>query len=89
MCQKAEHAGVSFISVHGRTVEQRKQPPNLEAIRIIKDSVHIPVIENGDVKSLEDSVMVQQKTGVDGKLIWVTLVLLFLFAVVFSRNAVT
>ena len=34
-----EAAGASFITVHGRTREQRGQPVNLEAIRTIKQVI--------------------------------------------------
>lgn len=35
LCQKAEHAGVSWITVHGRTAEQRSEPSNLEIIKLV------------------------------------------------------
>ena len=38
-CRRMEAAGASFITVHGRTREQRGQPVNLEAIRTIKQVV--------------------------------------------------
>ncbi|KAL8566374.1 tRNA-dihydrouridine(20a/20b) synthase [NAD(P)+]-like protein [Nucella lapillus] len=66
LCQRAEKCGASWITVHGRTKEQRAQPVNFEAIRIIKDSVRIPVIANGDIKCLSDVASVTEKTGVDG-----------------------
>lgn len=66
MCRQAEHAGVSFLSVHGRTPKQRKDPVNYEAIKIIKDSVGIPVVANGDIKSEADVRNVVDITGVDG-----------------------
>lgn len=66
LCQKAEKAGVSWISVHGRTKEQRAQPVNLEAIKIIKDSLQCPVVANGDVKTLYDAERVAELTGVNG-----------------------
>lgn len=69
LCQKAESAGVSWISVHGRTSEERHQPVHYDAIKIIKDSVSVPVIANGDVKYLRDVQSTYQLTGVDGKLI--------------------
>ena len=39
VCRRMEAAGASFITVHGRTREQRGQPVNLEAIRTIKQVV--------------------------------------------------
>ena len=53
--------------MHGRTKEQRCQPVNYEAIRTIKDSISIPVVANGDVKSLADVEVVTKKTGVNGE----------------------
>lgn len=66
LCQKAEHAGVSWITVHGRTAQQRSEPCNLETIKLIKESVSIPVIANGDVQCETDIQNVHQKTGVNG-----------------------
>ncbi|XP_060078563.1 tRNA-dihydrouridine(20a/20b) synthase [NAD(P)+]-like [Ylistrum balloti] len=66
LCQRAEKAGASWITVHGRTPSQRTQPVNIEAIKLIKENVNIPVVANGDIKSLEDSHMIRERTGVDG-----------------------
>ena len=66
LCQQAERAGVSWIAVHGRTPDQRSTPVNIEAIRTIKDSVRLPVIANGDIRSLGDAEYIQQQTGVHG-----------------------
>lgn len=71
LCQKAESAGVSWITVHGRTAEERHQPVHYDAIKTIKDSVSVPVIANGDIKYLEDMESTYQVTGVDGKSIFV------------------
>ncbi|XP_013399266.1 tRNA-dihydrouridine(20a/20b) synthase [NAD(P)+]-like [Lingula anatina] len=66
LCQKAEKAGVSWIAVHGRTVDQRCEPVNVEALRLVKDSLTVPVIANGDIRSVEDAKRIQEVTGVDG-----------------------
>ncbi|XP_053728743.1 uncharacterized protein LOC128763686 isoform X2 [Synchiropus splendidus] len=86
LCQKAESAGVSWITVHGRTAEERHQPVHYDAIKTIKDSVSVPVIANGDIKYLRDVESTHQLTGVDGQrpcltmtLQW-TAVALFLYA---------
>ena len=67
LCRNMEHAGAHFITVHGRTKHQRSEPVDWEAIREIKQSVKIPVIANGDIKSLNDVFKVKAETGVDGK----------------------
>lgn len=66
LCQKAESAGVSWITVHGRTAEERHQPVHYDAIKAIKDSVSVPIIANGDIKYLRDVQSTYQLTGVDG-----------------------
>ncbi|XP_018581735.2 tRNA-dihydrouridine(20a/20b) synthase [NAD(P)+]-like [Scleropages formosus] len=66
LCQKVQAAGVSWVTVHGRTVDERHQPVHYDAIRTIKDSLSIPVIANGDVKNLRDVESTYLRTGVDG-----------------------
>ncbi|XP_070397291.1 tRNA-dihydrouridine(20a/20b) synthase [NAD(P)+]-like isoform X2 [Dermacentor albipictus] len=65
-CQKLEAAGVSFITVHGRTKDQRSEPVNIDAIRTVKDSLQIPVVANGDVTSKRKAEDICQATGVNG-----------------------
>ena len=66
LCRQMEKAGASFITVHGRTKDQRGEPVNLGAIKTIKQSVQIPVVANGDVKTLEDVETTASVTGCDG-----------------------
>lgn len=66
ICQKVQSCGLSFLTVHGRTKEQRSEPVNLEAIKAVKESLHIPVVANGDVNSLERAQEIASFTGVDG-----------------------
>ncbi|XP_030093590.1 tRNA-dihydrouridine(20a/20b) synthase [NAD(P)+]-like isoform X2 [Serinus canaria] len=68
LCQKAEAAGVSWITVHGRSIEERHQPVHYDAIKIIKQSMSIPVVANGDIKSLTDAENVHHLTEADGKI---------------------
>jgi len=66
LCRQVEAAGVSFMSVHGRTRTQRGHPVNLQAIKTIRESLNIPLVANGDIKSVEDVQQVQEMTGVAG-----------------------
>ena len=66
LCRQMERAGASFITVHGRTREQRGHPVNLGAIRDIKQSVGVPVVANGDIRSLGDMEDTVTATGCDG-----------------------
>lgn len=62
-----EEAGVDFITVHGRTKNTRSsQPANYEKIRIIKESVKVPIIANGDCFSLKDVYKIKELTNCDG-----------------------
>ena len=64
--KKLEAAGLDFLTVHGRTVKQRSEPVDLDLIRDIKASLRIPVLANGDVRSLEDARETRRRTGCDG-----------------------
>jgi nifR3 family TIM-barrel protein len=65
-----QQAGVSAIFIHGRTKEQMYAPPaDLESIRLVKQSVTIPVIGNGDINCAEDAKTMFEKTGCDGVMI--------------------
>ncbi|XP_061222257.1 tRNA-dihydrouridine(20a/20b) synthase [NAD(P)+]-like isoform X3 [Neopsephotus bourkii] len=66
LCQKAEATGVSWITVHGRSVEERYQPVHYDAIKIIKQSMSIPIVANGDIRTLRDAEKVHHLTGADG-----------------------
>lgn len=58
---------MSWVTVHGRTTEERHQPVHYDAIRMIKESVSIPVVANGDIRNLKEAENVWQMTGTDGK----------------------
>ncbi|CAI4230338.1 unnamed protein product [Auanema sp. JU1783] len=66
LCRKAEKAGVSHLTVHGRTPQQRAEPVDYDAIRLIKESVQVPIIANGDITSLSQALDIAARTGVNG-----------------------
>ncbi|CAG7712038.1 unnamed protein product [Allacma fusca] len=69
LVRQLESAGISFLSVHGRTIKERSEPVNWDTIRTIVDSVSIPVIANGDINSLEKAYAVQEATRVKGVMV--------------------
>ncbi|KAM9934420.1 hypothetical protein OXX80_005981 [Metschnikowia pulcherrima] len=65
--QMVEAAGVDYITVHGRTKNTRSSvPANFDAIKLVKQTVRVPVVANGDCFSLEDAEKIADYTGVDG-----------------------
>ena len=65
--QAAESGGASLITVHGRTrVQMYSGSVNREIIKKVKQSVHIPVIANGDILCADDAVSMLDYTGADG-----------------------
>lgn len=66
----AEKNGISAIVIHGRTREDYYSGiADWEIIKQVKNSVRIPVIGNGDIKSEEDAKKIFDKTGCDGLMI--------------------
>ncbi len=65
-----EKAGASAITIHGRTrAEYYSGVADWDIIKQVKQSVNIPVIGNGDIKSKEDAKKMFELTGVDGIMI--------------------
>ncbi|XP_047345415.1 tRNA-dihydrouridine(20a/20b) synthase [NAD(P)+]-like isoform X2 [Vespa velutina] len=65
-CQTLEKAGVSFLTVHARTPEMRYEPIHLDDLKIVRDSVQLPLIANGDVKNLENAQKLYEATNCQG-----------------------
>ncbi len=70
MAKVAQESGAAAVAVHGRTREQfYSGKADWEIIRTVKESVHIPVIGNGDLLCAEDVIAMQEQTGCDGFMI--------------------
>lgn len=68
--QAVERAGGKAVALHGRTrVQMYEGTANWDIIKEVKNSVSIPVIGNGDVKTPQDAKRMLDKTGVDGVMI--------------------
>ncbi|KAJ2760344.1 tRNA dihydrouridine synthase [Coemansia nantahalensis] len=67
LVRRAEKMGVDWITIHGRTRHQKStEDVDFEAIRLVKESVSVPVLANGGIFSLRDAEEMYDRTGVDG-----------------------
>lgn len=65
-----EKAGASAIAIHGRTRSQMYEGhADWNIIKQVKQAVKIPVIGNGDIKSVDDAKRMLETTGVDAVMI--------------------
>ena len=57
LAKKLEDVGVSAITLHARTRTQMYEgKADWSHIKLLKDELHIPVIGNGDIKTLDDYI---------------------------------
>jgi len=65
-----ETAGISLLSVHGRSNRQDKHGPvDSDAIKVIVQSVKIPVIANGGINNKDEGFQLMQNSGAFGIMI--------------------
>ncbi len=70
IAQLAEQAGIAALTVHGRTRACKFEGmAEHETVRLIKQTVNIPVIANGDITSPEIARQVLHDTGADAIMI--------------------
>ena len=63
----AEEGGASLICIHGRTREQMYGGlADREIIKNVKNSLHIPLIANGDIVDAPSALAMLRDTGADG-----------------------
>lgn len=65
-----EDEGADFITLHGRHAKLSfRRTADWGLVKLLKDSVSIPVIGNGDIRSPEDSALRFNETGCNGIMI--------------------
>lgn len=70
LAQLLEKVNVAAVCIHPRTkTEFYSGHSNWDLIRQVKQAVDIPVIGNGDIKSIEDLIAMKQQTNCDGFMI--------------------
>lgn len=70
LAAKAEAAGITMITIHGRTRCQfYRGTADWRAIARISEAVRIPVIANGDIKDLQDARSALKASGAQGVMI--------------------
>lgn len=66
MAKRAENAGASAVTVHGRTRNQMYAPPvNRDIIAQVKKEISIPVIGNGDIIDEQSAAIMLEETNCD------------------------
>lgn len=76
LAQRLEACGASWITLHARTVSARRRrqgSADLTEVKRLKDSLHVPIVSNGNVRVWEDLRRNTEDTGADGIMVGETL----------------
>lgn len=66
IAKRAENAGASMVTIHGRTKAQMYAPGiDYETIKNVVDAVKIPVCANGDIRDGKSAEFMYEATGCD------------------------
>lgn len=70
LARRAEQAGVSLVTIHGRTRMQFYEGrADWDAIAAVRDALTIPLVANGDVETAEDAAEILRRSGADAVMI--------------------
>ncbi|WP_051241464.1 tRNA dihydrouridine synthase DusB [Stappia stellulata] len=70
LARRAEDAGVSMITVHGRTRCQfYKGTADWDAIRAVRERISVPLVANGDCRTADDAREMMRRSGADAVMI--------------------
>ena len=68
LIKQAQQAGVAWVTVHGRTLQQRTRVPNSVSsiLKIVEHTNGLPIIANGDINCQNDIYNVISQTACQG-----------------------